>query len=225
MTLKNKTILSLLFAITCITLISCSKDDRIRPNGEIKTEGRILPGFTGISAINGMSISLSKSSDNNNQVILEGDSNILPYIGTVIQNNILYIYFKDVNIKGDYTLKINVNYNTLNLLHASGGSNFTFKSPITIPDMLIKLQGGSNVKMYGAVDDLNLSECSGGSSLDAIDLVCKRLSADLSGRSKLSISIAEKYNIYASGGSEIIYRGDATGNAYLSGESTLKKQY
>lgn len=71
----------------------------------------------------------------------------------------------------------------------------------------IEMSGGSRVDATGTVDKCSIDDCSGGSQMIAYGLACRELDADVSGGSRVEITVNEALTGDISGGSWINYKG------------------
>lgn len=127
----------------------------------------------------------------------------------------------ETNLSGGSRFEGNVNAEHLvNVM--SGGS--TMKMTVKTVKMEDILSGGSVNKPSGVAENYSM-DASGGSEVEGFDLFTENVNADLSGSSRLEITVNKTLNVSASGGSTVYYKGNAavqTNN--LSGGASIKHQ-
>jgi hypothetical protein len=91
-------------------------------------------------------------------------------------------------------------------LNISGASNY--KGQLNANSFILEASGASQCSIKGAVDDMSL-ELSGASDAKLFDLYSKGAIVNTSGASSAHIQVSQLLKARASGGSDIIYKGDA----------------
>jgi hypothetical protein len=229
-------ILSLAFVFT-----SCKK--AIKPSGDITTESRQLSGYTKLDVSDAIDVEVTFGQQE--EVIVEANSNLHQYILTDVANGTLKIRMKNnVRIKSGAEIKIYVSATTLNQvhldeasrvefmndlntvgfdLHISGASRF--QGGIYTDDMKINAKGASTVDLWGIANTAEI-EASGASNIgDFAFLINGYLDIDLSGASKAELTVDGTMDIEVSGASRFNYKGNGVINELdISGASSVNKQ-
>lgn len=168
-------------------------------------------------------------------------------IKTEVVNGVLKIWYdwkSGANfLKGvNRQLKAYVSYKTLDRLSASGGSDidvdgtisansFTlevsggsdFKGKINAGDLTVNQSGGSDISIGGKAGRLTV-DASGGSDFNGYDLVAETATVSASGGSDAEVTVTRQLTANASGGSDVIYKGNAANiTANKSGGSSVRK--
>jgi hypothetical protein len=108
-------------------------------------------------------------------------------------------------------------------LELSGGSGATL-ADLDLDTMFLDVSGGGSVSLDGKLGALEAG-LSGGSELDAIECQTETTSLNVSGGGYASVHATEVLDVDASGGAEVIYRGEPdTIEKELSGGSTLRQE-
>lgn len=109
------------------------------------------------------------------------------------------------------------------LLTLSGGS--TMEGEVSCGTLTAYLSGGSRATLSGTANTFSLPDCSGGSRVNAFPLECRAFDGNLSGGSRVEISVSESLHAENSGGSALYYKGDPQQLVVNnSGGSTVTKQ-
>lgn len=90
-------------------------------------------------------------------------------------------------------------------IRASGGSDLVLQARVAELD--VQASGGSDTRLSGTADILH-TRASGGSDLDARGLQAREAHLATSGGSDSDVTVSETLVVDASGGSDVIYRGD-----------------
>lgn len=188
-----------------------------------------ITNFDGVAVSSGIDLYLMQSNAENIKVSAHPD--LIKNVLVSKEGNTLKIAYKD-NIswgklfKGQ-SIKVYVNYKTLESLTASGGSDVFTQNTMRTPKLAIKASGGSDLKMdiitkdieiqssggsdldiKGSADNMSLT-CSGGSDVNAYNFLVNYAKVTASGGSDANIHVSKGLEANASGGSDIKYKGDA----------------
>ncbi|HMI05265.1 MAG TPA: head GIN domain-containing protein [Pedobacter sp.] len=212
-----------LIAIVFIALSANSIATKAQENKDIA-----ITNFTEVSVSSGIDLYLTQSSSENIRVNAHPD--LLKNVVVEKKGNNLSIRYKD-NIswgrlfKGQ-SIKVYVNYKTLQAISASGGSDVysqnTLKTDklsisasggsdidlnVIAKDIQIQTSGGSDVNIKGNATNMEASS-SGGSDIDALGFVVENARVTASGGSDTSVHVTKALDVTASGGSDVNYKGN-----------------
>lgn len=211
---------------------------RIKGNGNIKTQDRNVSGFTGLDVSGGFEVQVTQG--NNEGLRIEADENLLDNIKTEVRNGVLHIY-NEGNITTKNSMKAYVTVKELNSLDISGGVKVTGRSTFKPKAFKMDLSGASNIKldlvterlvadMSGASKialtgraDVLLLNMSGASDVNAEDLEAKDVKVEASGASKVRVFAKESLAIDASGASQVRYKGSPSITSETSGGTKISK--
>jgi hypothetical protein len=205
------------------------------------TQQRNISGFSGIDVSGALDVQLRI--DSSHSVKIEGDQNLLQYIRTELDGDVLRIYRENgFNVQPTKDMVIYVSAPTVTTIDVSGASNVLGKSPLTgNKDVEIRASGASTVNMdvnvaslYGDLSGactLKLRgqarkfslEASGASEVECMDLVTDETTLNISGASDVKVTSNKQLNVDASGASNVEYRGNANIDQKSSGASSVKK--
>jgi hypothetical protein len=205
---------------------------------------RSLQGFDAIEVGGGIDLDLRLARDFVVEVATEGDPD---EILTELRDRTLVIRRRGslgrfFDWDGDRAA-VRVTLPELNALAASGGSNVRATGTFASDDLKIVASGGSDIAIdvaAGALEatssggsDLRLSgkarsarvHASGGSDVDAIELTADDADVQSSGGSDLMIAVRNRIAGNASGGSDVVYRGQPqTVDVDASGGSDVRRR-
>jgi hypothetical protein len=103
----------------------------------------------------------------------------------------------------------------------SGGGGL--KGHLRAGDVDLNLSGGSEVTLEGNGGDISV-DGSGGAELHARDFAVRNVRANLSGGSEMTVTMEGELEGHLSGGSEIVYYGNASlGRTDFSGGSSIRR--
>ena len=229
-----------LAAMFFITLSYAQNDIVVDPNAEARN---LNGSFNAIKVSGGIDIYLSQS-DNNALAISAIGEKYRAGIKTVVENDVLKIYYegdKGWN-KKDRKLRAYISFNELKKITASGASDVfvigsltvtalelqmsgacNFKGMVKVNTLMVNLSGASDVKISGTANTVDI-ESTGASDVKGFELVADYCNAKLTGASDVKITVNKELSAYATGASEIKYKGIATvKDVYSSGASSIKK--
>ncbi|RPJ85693.1 MAG: DUF2807 domain-containing protein [Acidobacteria bacterium] len=199
-------------------------------------------GFTGVSVGWGMEVGITQGSDFRIQVT--GDSRDLDELRVEKEGDVLTFSHKSRwggwNRHGK--LSVDIVMPALTSLDLSGGAEGTItmdvasksfsadlsggaelKGELRCRDVKLSLSGGAELHLSGQGGNLTI-DGSGGSTCDTREFAVENVNSELSGGSTATINMNGELNADQSGGSEIIYYGNATlGRTDSSGGSRIRK--
>jgi hypothetical protein len=236
-----KNLLISLFLICCATTLFAQKQFVVDANAEIRT---IEGSFNEIKVSGGIDLYLSQS-DNEAVAVSTTDEKYRANIKTVVENNVLKVYYEAEKWWGNNNKKMTVYVSFINLekLDASGASDIKvagtikaaalkmilsgasdFKGAVEVTSLEMNLSGASDVNISGTANNLNI-ESSGASDVDGYGLTTDICSAKASGASDIHVTVNKELNAHASGASNIYYHGTGVIKEIQSnGASSVKKK-
>lgn len=215
--------------------------ERIRGNGNIKTEKRTAGVFNSVE-VNG-AIDLYVKQDSARSISIETDENLLPYIEVRNDGDQLIISPKEgYNPDPSHSIKVYVSSPVFKGLEASGASKIVGENIITSGDAMhihvtgasdaglelkspkvsVELSGASTMTLKGETKDLSVG-ASGASHIKGFDLLAENADVDVSGASNAEVFASVKLSATASGASDVRYKGNAAVTQNESGASSVKK--
>lgn len=203
---------------------------------------RNVSGFHGIHVSGGIDLYLTQGNAEA-VAVSASDPEVRDRILTEVKDGILEIHMEDQGWHwnwGNQHRKAYVSCKTIDLLHASGGSDVFFESPInsgkltmelsggsdlhgklTIGELWIRQSGGSDSYVSGSATTLDV-HTSGGSDFHGYDMTADNCHVDASGGSDAYITVNKELTANASGGSDVKYKGNGVVRmAHASGSGSV----
>lgn len=229
-------------AIALTSLIACQKV-KVKPSSTVTQETRNISGFNGVDVASALNVYLTYS-ENEEQVLVEANSNLHEYIETDVIDGKLRVRLKNnTRIKSNPTLNIHITSANIGSMDLSGASTVqleneflaenlhmdisgasSLKGNVDLDRCVIELSGASEVDLFGKINDAEV-DMSGASGLEGYDLFIETLNIDMSGASGACLTVSNTLNVDASGASSLRYKGDATlGRMETSGASSVTKR-
>jgi hypothetical protein len=199
-------------------------------------------GFTGVSVGWGMNLDITQGSDF--RVRVTGDSADLDQLRVEKDGNVLTFSHKSRwgTWRRRGKLSVEIVMPALTSLDLSGGSRGRISMDVASKSFSAELSGGSELNGELRCRDVKLSlsggaelhlagqggnltiDGSGGSTCDTREFAVQNVDSELSGGSNATVNMNGELNADQSGGSEIIYYGNATlGRTDSSGGSRIRK--
>jgi hypothetical protein len=175
----------------------------VKGSGNIKTETRDLPKFTGIDS--GGAVEMEITAQKTQHVEIETDDNILPLITTEVKGDTLYIS-SEKRLSWNNPVKIRISVEDLDSLNISGASK-AVATNVKADNFKLDISGASKVKLEGEAASFD-AESSGASRVEAENFKAVKVNARASGASKVLVFAADSVKADASGASCITYSGN-----------------
>lgn len=191
----------------------------VRGSGNVITQTREVPKFTGIDFGGAMSVEIV--AQKSQSVEIETDDNIMPLITTEVKGDTLYISNAQ-KISWHNPVKVRISVEDLDSLNVSGASKANATN-IKADTFKLDVSGASKIKLEGEAVTFN-ADSSGASKIDAEDLKAARVKASASGACKISVFATDSVDADASGASKVSVSGNPkTVNKRTSGASSVSQ--
>jgi hypothetical protein len=231
-------------AIALLTFSAFTTDlrhERVKGSGNIKQEARNEDPFKSISTSGNYNVYIQQGTKNDIQI--EADDNLLPFIETTVRGNELQINTKKgYELKPTRTVNVYVTIEELEGLNSSGMGGFYSKNSLKGDKVVFSFSGSTvanvdlnsnilNVRISGS-SSLNLKGnipqtrygISGSGKVDAFALRSDNVKVEVSGTGNLDLYADKKLDVSVSGISNVRYKGNATINQSSSGVSKVSRQ-
>lgn len=237
-----KRVLAIIPAAALLFLSSCDfTKERVRGNGNVKTETRNSGTFHSIDV--GGAIDVYVKQDSISSVRVVTDENLMGYVKTESNGERLSIYTqRGVNLSGTQNVKVYVSGPSFSHLEASGASNIygetritssgkiglhatgasSVKLDIDAPSIEADITGASDMTLRGTTKSISV-DCTGASGFRGFELMTENADVDASGASHADVFASVKLDASASGASHIKYKGNASVNRSESGAGSVSK--
>jgi hypothetical protein len=196
----------------------------------------IVSDFNQINTNGDMEIIVSPG--NNNSVVVQGDSNVLPNIQTSVNNNVLTVSNSNV-IGGSKPAKIYITVVDLNAVQVGGSGNFT-GTDLKLKSLNLFLSGSGSINLVNLVADSIKLVNSGLTSLSgnvksqeiiisgtgeykAKDLQSNTATVEIDGSGQATLNVINQLNIIINGSGQVSYLGNPNIQQQVIGSGTVKK--
>ncbi len=195
----------------------------VKGNGHLKKETRSAADFTSLVSRGPINVKIEKGQSN--QIEVEADENILPYIETKVENGKLTIQSKkNVNLKTHSKMIVYVSMTTIQSLQLSGSGNIETTGNFNGDDRAqIQLSGSGNIHLSsGSFKDVDFA-ISGGGNIVAKGGTANQVSVSISGSGNIYISdiAAENVEVKISGSGNTKVSADKSLSAKISGSGNV----
>lgn len=216
----------LFIAITCIAITACVNGQirrTVHGNHNVVKQERQAGRFTGIKVSTGIDVYLKQG--DKESISVEADENLLEYIKTEINGDVLNIY-SDANIRearmenvyvtikdikslrtssaGDIIGETHMTTDDLELSASSAGD---IKLEVTAKSIRVDISSSGNVTLDGTAERLD-AELSSAGDLNAFELSVKEADVSVSSAGDADINVSDKLTARASSAGDINYTGD-----------------
>ena len=238
--MRNVLIFSL---ITILFTTSCDyiTGERVRGNGNLKTEQRSESNFTGVSSHGDYDVYLSQGSSYS--VRIEAEENLIPYIETFVDDNVLKIRTKDgYNLDNSTDLKVFVSAPSFATVKTSGSGNIysdgrlSNTSPIEVevsgsgdvkvtlnaPEIRAELNGSGNINISGETKNFTGSILGSG-DINAGELKSEGVDLKITGSGNAEVYASVKLNVGITGSGDVRYHGSPDTKSSITGSGAVRK--
>jgi hypothetical protein len=207
-------------------------------SGNVTNETRNVSDFNQINTNGDMEIIVSPG--NNNSVVVQGDSNVIPNIQTSVNNNILTVSNSNV-IGGSKPAKIYITVVDLNAVQVGGSGNFT-GTDLKLKSLNLFLSGSGSINLVNLVAD-SIKLVNSGSGLTSLsgnvksqeiiisgtgeykakDLQSNTATVEIDGSGQTTLNVINQLNIIINGSGQVFYLGNPNIQQQITGSGTVKK--
>ena len=229
----------LLFLFAAI--LSLSSCHYTTGSGNIITEKRSAGNFKGISVSAGFDVELKTGPVT--EVLVEADDNVIQYIETTVNGDILKIGIKSGHSISNAHLKVYLTAPVINNIKASSGSDVVVRdilkndgklsfrassagiivSDIDAPEVEADASSGSSIELSGRTRHYS-AVASSGSSLKCKDLLSENTNVNVSSGANAYVHASIKLTANASSGGDIKYYGAANVDKTVSSGGSVEKK-
>ena len=229
----------IIISIASVSILSSCRFGCVKGSGHQVTESHKVDDFTAIKISGGFKVNLKQ--DSSKTVTITADDNLLKYIRSESDGNVLKIYTKK-NFCGSGEIIINIGVKNLERIDGSGAVDFHSDGKLNTKDLAIKLAGAGKVDLdltaanvttdgSGSTEiDLkgqatsNRVDLTGNGDMHAFDFVVGTYDIHTTGASDCEINVLNSLNVNTTGASDIKYKGNPTSvNSSKTGASTVTK--
>lgn len=234
----------LLWSLVILVIASGCRDilgRRIRGNGHVETESRLVSSFNGVDVSGAIDVYVRQ--DSMNSVKVEADENLLEYIEVHNENSTLHIHEREgVNLRPSHNIKVYIAGPDFRRFEASGACKIIsenrvvgtetvevdasgaceVKMEIKAPKVDAGLSGACRIEMKGETRDFHVHG-SGSTDIRCYDLLAENVDVEITGAGEAEVYASVKLDVSVSGAGSVKYRGNANVNQNISGAGSVKK--
>jgi hypothetical protein len=212
---------------------------RIKGNSQVTTEDRNSGPFEGVSSHGTFNVYVAIGSPAS--VRIEAESNILPYIETYIDNNMLKVRTKDgVWLRPQRPIKIFVTAPRLRKIYSNGSGDIIGQTKITdtskldlsmegngniildvdAPEVMAELTGNGGIQLKG---QSRFFDCrlQGNGDLKAYDLMAEETKVKILGNGDADVYASLKLDVSVGGNGNVRYKGSAQPSTHITGNGSI----
>lgn len=233
--------LSLIMAVSVFTSCRFVNGKRVKGSGNSRNEARSVSNFTSVSSFGEYDVYLTQGSTYS--VTIEADDNLLPYIETVVNGDVLEIRTKEgywlstrhdpkVHITAPAFTKVKtfgsgdiISENKLNntspiAFEVSGSGDV--KVEVNAPEVRAQMNGSGSINLGGETKNFE-GEVNGSGDIRAGDLKAETVTVDIAGSGSANVYASVKLNVDVKGSGDVKYRGGAQVSSDIAGSGSVKK--
>ena len=204
--------------------VNAQNNQKIKGNGKIVTVTRTTSTYDGVAVGGSFNVILVKGKEG--KITIEGEENIIPYIKTEIEGDLLQIKFKkNTNINTTKRLTITVYFENIEKVSLAGSGNITSNEITKSNDFAVALGGSGNITLKVDTNEINANiggsgnieligksnelTCSiaGSGSIKAYDLNTDTLNANIAGSGSVNSTVKTKIKAKIVGSGSVYYKG------------------
>lgn len=234
---------SLLAAVISLAFASCDyvTGERIKGNGNLKTEQRSAANFTNVTSFGEFDVYLSQGSAYS--VRIEAEENLIPYIETLVDGDVLKIRTKEGYwLKNTTDLKVFVTAPAYSKVRTSGSGDIysdgklnntsaielevsgsgDMKVQVNAPEVRADLQGSGNINLSGETRSFT-STILGSGDIKASDLKSEDVQVKITGSGSADVHASVKLNVGITGSGDVRYHGNPQTSLNTTGSGSVRK--
>jgi hypothetical protein len=210
-------------------------------NGEVTTESRQASDFTGVSSNGSFDVYVTAGSPAS--VKIEAESNLLPYIETYVEDNVLKVRTKDdVWLRPRRAIKIFVTAPHFKKIYSRGSGDIIGQTPITdssgldlhvtgngtvkmevdAPEVTAVLTGNGGMELKGRSKKFNC-KLQGNGNLKAFNLLAEETTVNIFGNGDAEVYASVKLNVSVGGNGNVKYKGNAQPATHITGNGNISR--
>jgi len=214
---------------------------RIKGNNQVTTENRSISAFEGVSSSGSYDVYVAVG--NPASVKIEAESNLLPYIETFVDDNVLKVRTKgDVWLRPSRPLKIYVTAPRFKTISATGSGdiigetrigdtsklnlsvhgNGNIKLDVDAPTVEAELTGNGGIQLKGQSKYFNC-HLTGNGNLKAFDLMAEETKMKILGNGDAEVFASVKLDVSVGGNGNVHYKGNAQPSTHITGNGSVSR--
>ena len=231
------------FLIVAVVFFSSCRfvtGERIRGNGNVRTETRSPGSFRSVASHGSFDVFVSSGEQ---AVKIEAEDNLLPYIETYVEGYTLHVETKDNYwLRPGRKVKIFVSSPDYESIRSYGSGDIIGESKITNSSKLeLGVNGSANIKMDINAPEINTEtngsgdiflkgetksfegEIHGSGNIKALDLRSNDATIKIYGSGDADVFVNGKLDVHVAGSGDVNYKGNAQISSSIAGSGRVKK--
>jgi len=208
--------------MTSILWFSCDLSSDDGPNclngeGSLVQETRTAGSFDAIFHQFPGSIFITKGSFPS--VVVEGQSNLLPFLNTEIADDLLSVTFTDC-IETGQPFNVYVSVTSLETINLAGIGNVEFENEVVTPRLELVTTGLGDFFIQGAADTLEIT-INGQGNVNGFDMISERCDILIAGTGDVEVTANQELFVIINGQGNVFYKGMPTVVSDINGLGTV----
>ncbi len=229
------------FFLTAIGLLlttsGCWEDFTISGNGIEATEGRVITEFNELKSSGLFDVHIT--SGNDYEVVVNAESNIIPYIETYVTGSTLHLDIRGIhNVKTHLPMQVFVTTPQMRSVKQSGSGAITtgyfeadnfelfisgsgsITTAVNASVVDAGISGSGKIQISGTATQTNFN-ISGSGKIDSYDLETQNCDARISGSGDVYVSASDFIRANISGSGNVYYIGSPNLESHVSGSGKI----
>lgn len=237
----KKLLLALLPVLTIVSSCTYITGKRVRGNGNVTTQERTVSTFSGVNTSGFFDVYVVNGPSTN--VKIEAEDNLIPYIETNVEGNILKIRTKEgFSLRPKRKVNVYVTAPAFSEVKLSGSGNIIsqnqisnsskielgisgsgdIKASVNAPSVDADISGSGNIHLEGQVKDFD-GHVSGSGDIRAMDLKSETTKVEINGSGNADVFASVQLNVEVRGSGDVKYKGNPQISSDIKGSGSVKK--
>jgi hypothetical protein len=192
---------------------------QIKGSGKRELQKREVAPFTSISTEGAFTIEVT--CQKNQSLEVEGDDNVLEYVGTNVSGNVLRLK-NTKNYSINEPVKVRISVPNLEGFSSNGAGHIDIKG-INNDKFEIDANGAPTIIVSGTTKVIDVG-ANGAVKVDTTKLHASRAVVDTNGASRVDLDVVDQLDATVNGPSTITYKGDPVVNKTIHGPGKIERR-
>ncbi len=195
--------------------------ETVAGSGAVITEARAVVGFSGVQINMGADLVLTQGDTENLEI--EADNNLMPYILTEVRGNVLVIETPDnVNLAPSQPIQVRMAFEELNAINVFGRSNIT-ADDLNLEALELHFEGSGSTRLTGQVARQTIF-IRGQATLNNMELDTAHTRVEISGSGTVEVNASDTLDVRIAGMGFVYYTGSPQITKDISGSATITQR-
>ncbi|MCB0667608.1 MAG: DUF2807 domain-containing protein [Saprospiraceae bacterium] len=212
--------LFVLFTCSLLLFSSCTKDI-IRGNGKIVTEDRQVEPFSEVQVVGNFDLNIHYGNDRS--VKLETDANILPFLLTEVDDDVLHISYESDQVVINDRSTVTVTIPEIKNIVAVGNPSVLVSGNFSNADLEFSGTGNGSFDLNrGPLERADITT-SGNFHVNAFDTEIESCLVMMHGQGRAELKVEHELEVEINGNGRVYYKGDPTVITTINGNGKVIK--